>query len=106
MKNKQTIKPLIASLKGGDYFATNALDSIDSNWRNNEIAKKTVLYLIGELKSENDDVREAVIKTLGRIKDISAINPLKAALKDKNPQIRSEAEFSLYLIDPNWKYKK
>ena len=106
MKNKQTIKPLIAALKGGDYFATDALDSIDSIWRKNEIVKKTVLILIAELKSENDGERETAIKTLGRIKDISAIKPLEAALQDKNSQIRSEAEFSLYLIDPNWKDKK
>jgi hypothetical protein len=73
------VKPLIAALKDENSDVRKAAaDALV------KIGAPAVEPLIAALKDENSDVRQAAAKALGKIGDPRAVEPLIAALKDKD----------------------
>jgi HEAT repeat protein len=99
IKDSRAIEPLIATLKDKDeyvrFHATNALDTINPDWRKVKEAKLQVSKLIAALKDENKSVRYAAAEALGFVNDPHAVEPLIAMLDDKNEVVRYAAAEAL-----------
>ncbi|MCE7748722.1 MAG: HEAT repeat domain-containing protein [Candidatus Heimdallarchaeota archaeon] len=88
LEHKQVISQLIQAL--GDNSTINRIEAIKALVKSQE---DSVPLLIKALKDKDDLRRREVANTLGRIKDVSALNPLKHALrKEKNDLVRKIIE--------------
>ncbi|MEM1574213.1 MAG: HEAT repeat domain-containing protein [Candidatus Methanomethylicaceae archaeon] len=99
IKDIRAIEPLVLALLdesiGVRSIASDALNKIDPKWYEREEVKKLVPELINALKSKTEGVRIGAAYALGKIKDISAVDPLIQALKDKSLSVRIEAANAL-----------
>jgi hypothetical protein len=72
--------------------------SLHGGWRMSRITE-----LIEALKDADSSVRRITIKKLGIIKDPRVVEPLIAALKDEDINVRSAAAQALVEINPGWR---
>lgn len=85
IKDKRAVEPLIEALTddrgmtSNTYMVEWALNEIDPNWEKTEAARNAVPGLIIALK--NPYLTQSVAKTLGRINDTTAVEPLISKLK-------------------------
>ena len=74
-----------------------ALDKIDPNWPQSEVARQRVPVFIAALQDRyyNYSVRQAAAAALGQIGDARAVESLIAALRDRNSAVRQAAAEAL-----------
>ena len=63
------------------------------------MTEKDLDKLIENLKSEDEEVREAAAKALGEIGDARAVEPLIKALRDEDGDVREAAAEALKKLD-------
>jgi HEAT repeat protein len=94
-KNPRVVPPLIAALKDTDkYVPARAEESLVV------LGPVAVETLIGALRNKEEVSRPAVARILGKIMDVSAIDPLMEAMVDPNPALAKEARDALLKVLP------
>lgn len=94
---ENNINELINSLNDIDYDVRNSIGDILV-----KTGKPAIPFLINSLNHPDPEIQVECARILGRLGDEEAIEPLIAALKDENVQLRKEAAISLNkIIDKN-----
>ena len=90
LRYPQTVEPLIKALGDDDVKVTveGALAEMG------ETALEPLVKALDD-KNENEQVREGAARTLGRLRDIRAVEPLIEALEDSNRIVRKNATWAL-----------
>lgn len=83
-----------------------ALDTIDQQWRESELIKKTFPQFIEALQSNDPFVRETAAWILRELKDPRAIEPLVQALGDVDRSVRLAVKYALDTIDLEWRNRE
>jgi HEAT repeat protein len=108
MGGGRAMEPLIMALI--DDFtragALVALNRIDPAWRKSETADKTLYRIIPSLKDATPAMRAGAAWTLGELGDARAIEPLVAALVEKDENVWARVRDALTKIDPDWRGNK
>ncbi len=81
-------------------YALESLYKIDAQWMCSQAAKDAVPSFVTLLKEGKSNVRCNMAKTLGLIKDPSALEPLIAEMKHKD--CYDEVKKAIETTDPNW----
>ncbi|MFO1156126.1 MAG: HEAT repeat domain-containing protein [Rhodospirillales bacterium] len=93
------VNPLIAALLDSNLVvreeAAATLDRIDSEWPKSDAARTRVPAFIAALGDKNGDIRKAAARSLGKIGDARAVEPLTATLQDDDWNVRSAAAEAL-----------
>ena len=82
----QAVEPLINALVASDYsrqwkVSLEALDKIDHNWPQSDAAHRQIPGFIAALNVSDLDICWHAANILGRIRDVSAVDPLIATLQ-------------------------
>lgn len=102
LKDARAVAPLIALLKdkkaleGGDCLCNCAPQAVIEALV--KIGEPAVGPLIAELANDDKEIRERVAWALGEIRDVRAVEPLRALLKDRSYAVQQAAEKALQKI--------
>ena len=109
-RDPRSVEPLIALLRDKDSrvreTAVEALEKVAPNWPQSEAATHQVPEFIVVLQNGELRLRFISAVVLGVVRDNRAIEPLIAALRDKDSHVRDAAADSLEGIDPKWPHSE
>ena len=60
--------------------------------------KERLMKALKELNNPDPDTRQSAVEHLGQMGDMSVVEPLASALADAHPEVRAQAEKSMWLI--------